>query len=385
MELYPHQEIAVNRLASGKILCGDVGSGKTITALSWYQRVLSGKHIYVITTAKKRDSGDWQNEASLVGIPEDLLTVDSWNMVGKYIDVSGALFIFDEQRLVGSGAWVKHFYKIAERNDWIMLTATPGDNWLDYIPIFVANGFYKNRTEFKREHVVYSSWSKFPKVERYLGVGRLIKHRNAVLVPMPYRKRTKRLEHVIEASYDHSKMRMVLKDRWNYLENKPIKNVSQLWSLLRRVANEDPSRLYLLEELLKTSPKVIVFYNFNYELDALRAFLDKLDYPYSEWNGQKHEPILESERWVYLVQYTAGSEGWNCITTDTVIFYSLTYSYKQFEQAKGRIDRLNTPFETLHYYIFRSKSGIDLAVWKSLKGKQTFQEGKYDPEVLLTD
>lgn len=380
MDLDPNQQEAIDKLRNGAILNGGVGSGKTRTALAYYFTREAPRDIYVITTAKKRDSLDWEEEASKFGItthPEatvaGVLTVDSWNNIGKYVDVEGAFFVFDEQRLVGTGVWVKSFYKIAKRNRWILLTATPGDTWLDYAPVFIANGYYKNITEFKREHVVYSSYAKFPKVERYLGAARLVRYRNSLLVELPYRRHTTRHEHVVKVAYDETLMKQSIKRRWNPFENKPMKDAGELFRVMRKISNSSLSRLDAVLTLLKKHQRLVVFYNFDYELDMLRTIGD-MGIVVAEWNGHRHEPVPESDSWVYLVQYTAGAEAWECVTTDSMCFYSLTYSYKIWEQAHGRIDRRNTPFTDLHYYILRSDSAIDGAVWKALKAKHSFNE-----------
>lgn len=503
VELYPHQQKAVDELANGKILWGGVGTGKSLAAVAYYVKNEAPRDIYVITTAKKRDSLDWDGEFAQYGIGKTsettvsgVLTVDSWNNIGKYEGVQNGFFIFDEQRLVGAGAWTKAFIRLARRNQWILLSATPGDTWLDYIPVFVANGFYKNRTDFKRTHVVYNTYSKFPKVDRYIGTGKLLNHRSALLVKMPYARHTTRKTTIVKTDYDKKLFEKVANDRWHVFEDRPLKDVGELFRVMRKVVNTADSRKTNMEGLIQKHPKLIVFYNFDYELESLRKLLDEspesldeslkkpsnpeeflsdqkritkslsenesigldqtaspsdksrifekprkelssttnaspkfvpipqpadttllvqdLDqnsdplsnaylveknsvkkieperttnttstttsgstFQIAEWNGHKHEPIPTTDRWVYLVQYVAGAESWNCIETDTVVFYSLTYSYKNFHQAHGRIDRLNTPFKELNYYILKSDSLIDKAIWQSLNCKKSFNESDF--------
>ena len=381
VELMLHQRNAVEKLGNRKILWGGVGTGKSLTALYYYIQKEAPKNIYVITTAKKRDSLEWEGEAVKLGIstkreftPSNLgvLCVDSWNNISNYIDVEDAFFIFDEQRLVGAGAWVKAFQKIAKKNNWIMLTATPGDTWMDYIPIFIANGFYRSASEFKRDHVVYAPWTKYPTIMRYSDVPTLEKYKNIVLVEMTFVKHTERIIEEIIVPYDEELFKKVTVDRWHVYENRPINNAAEMFSLMRKVVNSDRSRLECIRELLLTRPKLIIYYNFNYELDILRQLWDQTEV--AEWNGHRHQQIPKTDSWVYLVQYVSGAEGWNCVETDAMVFYSLTYSYKNFEQAQGRIDRLNTPFKQLYYFIFLSNSPIDDAVRKSLGEKKLFNE-----------
>lgn len=511
MKLYDHQESALNRLGNGKILWGGVGTGKSLVAAAYYIRKEAPRDVYVITTARKRDSFDWEKEFARVGVGKDdtlhgHLTVDSWNNIGRYREVEGAFFIFDEQRLVGSGEWAKNFLTITKRNTWILLTATPGDTWLDYIPIFIANGFYKNRTQFKREHVVYAPWSRFPKVDRYVGVGRLVRLRDELLVEMPYVRATTRHSIDVHVDHDEKLFERVLKDRWHVYENRPLRDVAELFLVMRKVVNTSPSRLDAVQNLLTTHSRLIVFYNFDYELHLLRSMLGEVEksptplieqspkhknnsigaketttfpstskaisertdrntsggstpradttsfqlterkdeqwlihspvsiesselesngreaegygeptqrlstasvaistspdqnsskvdstntistttsgssFQVAEWNGHKHQPVPTSKRWVYLVQYVAGAEAWNCVTTNAICFYSLPYSYKIWEQAHGRIDRLNTIFRDLFYYRLLSNSVIDKIVTRSLDQKKSFNEGKYARE-----
>ena len=392
LNLYDHQKRAIEKLKPGSVLVGGVGSGKTLTALVYFfEKVCGGKtpqsndntyiprriekDLYVITTAKKRDSFDWEKEAA--NLPLEIAAVDSWNNITKYVGIKDAFFIFDEQRLVGNGVWVKSFLKIVKNNQWILLSATPADTWMDLVPLFIANGFYKNRSEFLRRHVVYSRFSKFPKVERYLEVSRLIALRDSILINMHFKRNTVSHEINVICNFSKEKQRQLITDRWNIFDQEPVRDVSQLCYLLRKLVNSDTDRLAKLNELYARHKKIVIFYNFNYELEILRKFSHDNGIPCSEWNGHKHEPIMETDSWLYLVQYASGAEGWNCTETDTIVFYSQNYSYRIMIQAAGRIDRLDTKYIDLYYYKFISNSIIDLSIDKALKNKQTFNEHRF--------
>ena len=409
IELYEHQKKALSKMHNGCILCGGVGSGKSRTALAYYYTVVCGgrlatKHgdldspmkrprdLYIITTARKRDSYDWQQEAIHFGLttheelcPSINLIVDSWNNLQKYIEVQGAFFIFDEQRVVGYGSWTKSFIRIARSNLWVLLSATPGDTWSDYIPVFIANGFYRNKTEFINRHIVYSRFTKYPKIERYIDTERLIECKRRILVEMPFIRNTK--SHVIklEASYDRRAFMQVFRGWWDPFHGRPITQASGWCFTLRRVCNEDRSRLEHLLDIFEERKRVIVFYNFDYELEVLRdglaEYLSGKDTVYAEYNGHTHDPVPTGERWLYLVQYTAGSEAWNCVTANTIVFYSLNYSYKIMEQASGRINRLDTPYTDLYYYLLVSNSPIDKGILRALKNKRSFNENRYYSKV----
>lgn len=378
--LRPHQREALKKLKNGSILVGGVGTGKSMVAAAHYVTTHAPANVYVITTAKKRDSYDWDREFArfAIGTTPDataagVLRVDSWNNIGKYDQVRDAFFIFDEQRLVGSGGWVKAFLRIAANNAWILLSATPGDSWLDYIPCFLAHGFYKNRTEFKSRHVIYKSYTKFPAVDRYVDVGRLVRLRNSIIVKMPYERHTTRHLVQIPVEHDREMMKLAVKSRWNPFTEQPIRQSAELYSVMRRIVSVHPSRMDALYNVLKKHPRVIVFYNFDYELEMLRG-LEGVEI--AEWNGHRHQPIPETERWVYLVQYTAGAEGWECTSTNAEFFWSQNYSYKIVEQAYGRIDRLNTTYANLFYYLPMSDSFIDKAILRAFREKKSFNESE---------
>ena len=399
IKLRDYQIDAISKMKTGCILNGGVGSGKSLTSLSYYYLKNGGdigllkggdyipmedppKDLYIITTARKRDTLEWEGELSpfLLSVHNDKNTysnkvvVDSWNNIQKYKDVKGAFFIFDEQRVVGSGAWVKAFLKISKVNEWILLSATPGDTWSDYIPVFIANGFYKNKTEFIREHVIYSRFCKFPKIDRYVNTGRLLRLRRSILIDMDFKRETIQHHEDIYVDYDVTMYKDITKRRWDIWKDEPITNASGLCYALRKVVNTHKSRSEELLKIFKKHPKMIIFYNFDYELEILKNLEWGKSVKVAEWNGHKHEPTPTTKSWVYLVQYTAGAEGWNCITTDTIVFYSQNYSYKIMLQSAGRIDRLNTPYTDLYYYHLKTRSGIDIAISKALKNKKKFNE-----------
>lgn len=403
---------AVRQMRNGCILHGGVGSGKSRTGLAYYfcrvcggiingkdrgldhdyEPMVAPKDLYIITTARKRDQREWDSELVpflLATDPKDSyygdsvkVVIDSWNNIGRYRAITGAFFLFDEQRVVGSGAWSKTFIHIAKRNQWIFLSATPGDVWSDYISIFIANGFYKNRTEFLNRHAIYSRYSKYPRIDRYVEEQHLTKLRDSILVDIDYCKPTERHIEEIPVLFDRLQYRAVMTDRWNIFEDKPIESTSELGYLLRKIVNSDDSRGAAVIDIQKEHPKLIVFYRFNYELEILKALQYQEETIVAEWNGKKHEPIPESDKWVYLVQYTAGAEGWNCIETDTLLFYSLDYSYKTMEQAMGRIDRRNTPYHDLYYFTLRSRAPIDIAISRALRQKKNFNESRYFSKYL---
>lgn len=404
---------AVEKLKNGCILCGEVGSGKSRTGLAYYFCKVCGgkldgkqhgykgdyvpmtdpKDLYIITTARKRDQLEWDNELVPFLISRDQklsyygdkinVVVDSWNNIRRYVDVEGAFFLFDEQKVVGSGPWSRAFIRIAKKNQWIFLSATPGDVWTDYLSIFIANGFYRNRREFADRHVIYSRYSKYPRIDRYLEEEHLKMLRDKILVNIDYTKPTERHSEEISVSYDRDAYRKLMLDRWNYQENRPIDNASELCFLLRRIVNSDPSRSEAVLDVQWLHDKLIIFYKFDYELEILKSLKYREGTVIAEWNGHRHEPIPDSEMWVYLVQYFSGAEGWNCTQTDTVLFYSLDYSYKTMEQAMGRIDRRNTPFHDLYYYTLKSRAPIDIAITRALRQKRNFNESRFLSKYVL--
>lgn len=398
--LYPHQKEALKKMFNGCLLNGGTGSGKSRTGIYYFFSKYGGKidkdgytpmrpnppDLYILTTAKKKSDKEWEGELVPFGLYPDPKTkrtrygnkvvIDSWQVIKKYEDVKDACFIFDENKINGKGVWAKAFLKITKYNRWIILSATNGDKFEDYATVFIAHGFFKNRTDFSNAHLIYSRYSKFPQIIGYRDELYLYRLRDSLLIDMDFERHTKQLHEDISCSYNISAYRDVMRKRWNPYTDEPITQASALCYVLRRIVNSDSSRQVALLELLEDHPKAIIFYSFDYELDILLNLGYMEGTKIAQYNGHVHEPIPDGDRWVYLVNYSA-AEAWNSIQTDTVIFFSQTYSYKTLKQASGRIDRLNTPFTDLHYYHLKSKSGIDLAISKALSQKKKFNARKF--------
>ena len=400
LQLAEHQKIALEKMHNGCILNGGVGSGKSRTALAYYFIENEGSFdndggyvpmgdppddLYIITTAAKRYKLEWEQEMVPFQMSKDpdvsrysnKIVIDSWNNIQKYVNISGAFFIFDEDRVTGSGVWVKTFLKISKRNKWIILSATPGDTWMDYAPVFIANGFYRTFQEFKDNHVIYARFVKYPKIDGYYNVGRLMRLREMVLVPMEFDRPTRPHHEDVFVMYNKEDYRVLMKERWDPSKDAPIETASELCYALRKCVNSDISRGLAVLDIYQKHPKCIIFYNFDYELDIIQSLPYGEDVEIAEWNGHKHQEIPKGNKWVYLVQYTAGAEGWNSIQTNCIIFYSQNYSYKIMAQSSGRIDRMNTKFVDLYYYHLKSYAPIDLAISRAIKQKKKFNETRW--------
>ena len=399
VSLYEEQVKALSKMHDGCILAGEVGSGKSRTSLAYFYTQYGGEinslnyidmkdpsDLYIITTAAKRDSLEWDTELIpfLMGTnpdvsyyPNQKVVIDSWQNIGKYAKVTDSFFIFDEQKVTGRGKWANTFVDIGRKNRWILLSATPGDKWEEYWAVFVANGFFKCKTDYFRKHIIQTRYGNIPRTIGYINERKLYYLKYRLIVKMPRSRPYKMYHKDIYNNYDVAKYKEIIKTRWNPYLDKPIESPTEFCNLLRRVVNSDASRMYAVSQIHGIHKKVIIFYNFNYELDILRNLEYDEDTVITEWNGQKHDKLSDSDNWVHLVHYLAGAEGWNCIKTNAMIFFSQNYSYKIMSQAAGRIDRLNTPYKELYYYHLKSRSSIDVAISKSLKEKELFNEKEF--------
>ena len=199
-----------------------------------------------------------------------------------------------------------------------------------------------------------------------------MRNRRQILVPMVYKKVTERKRQLIYSEYNTDNYHKIMKERWNIFEDKPIENASELLQIIRKTVATDPDRKLNAKIMMDAHDRLIIFYNYNYERDVLIEIAEELGKEYFEWNGHAHEDIPDQEQWLYFVQYTAGAEGWNCISTNVIMFYSVNYSFRYMEQAEGRIDRINTPYNVLEYYYLTSHSQIEKDILSTVNRKKNF-------------
>ena len=399
--LKPFQENCLERLSTGKVLAADTGAGKSIMSLAWYlsKECASDEHslksgakawtlyhgspdLYIITTPKKRDSEEWESDLSKFNLVkgrnskemgEVNIFIDSWNNIKKYTEIKNSVFIFDEQRAVGSGTWAKSFVKIAKQNHWIMLSATPGDTWSDWCPLMIAKGYYPNRTAFFNKHAVYNPYVKYREIIRWDNTDELEYYRSKMLVTCRMEKKTTRhFEEVIADCSNKYEVKRAYKERTNPKTGEPFKSASELCAYTRNIINTDPTRSAVGLKIIQMYDRIIIFYTLTDELEGIKWACNKAGRKMYFYNGEIHDQVPTGNNWAYIVQYTAGSEAWNCTTCNAMLFWDLTYSYKQFKQATGRIDRLNTPYSDLYYYAIRSYMPLDLAIRRALREKKDF-------------
>jgi len=134
-----------------------------------------------------------------------------------------------------------------------------------------------------------------------------------------------------------------------------------------------------------TEENIVVFYNFTKEKEDLIKVMKKLKKKIYEVSGQKSD-IPTKNDWsdiknsVTIVQYQAGSAGIELQYANVVVFYSLTYSYQDYEQALGRCYR-NGQDKKVTAYRFMAKDTIEMAIFGALRNKKDFNEKLFRKEI----
>ena len=108
-----------------------------------------------------------------------------------------------------------------------------------------------------RSHVIFNRFVKYPKVEAYIDTWKLTENRQKILVHMHYEKKTKHVIKLMYASYDESLYKFVSEKRWNVYTDKPIKNISELCYVWRKIVNDDKSREDIIGRIIEEKRKVI--------------------------------------------------------------------------------------------------------------------------------
>lgn len=140
-------------------------------------------------------------------------------------------------------------------------------------------------------------------------------------------------------------------------------------------------KLSAFEDLLEsTNDRLIVFYNFNSELERLKEICEKFDKPTSEVNGAKHDltNYNDCDNSVTLVQYQAGSMGINLQLSNKIIYFTPPLSSELFEQSKKRIHRIGQNHPCFYYQL---KCGIEEKIYGTLAMRKDYTDKLFEGEL----
>lgn len=141
-------------------------------------------------------------------------------------------------------------------------------------------------------------------------------------------------------------------------------------------------KLDAVQDLIQsTNDRIIIFYNFNVELEALKRICSELDRPVSEVNGNVKDLIAYETRSdsVTLVQYQAGSMGLNLQKSNKIIYFTLTDRSDLFEQSKKRIHRIGQ-YRPCFYYTMICKGSVEESVHNTLQKRMDYTDELFAEE-----
>ena len=136
------------------------------------------------------------------------------------------------------------------------------------------------------------------------------------------------------------------------------------------------NKLEALKDLLESSDdRIIIFYNFNNELDSIKELCEELNRPVSEVNGQVKDLTNwnEQNNTVLLGQYQAASMGLNLQQANKIIYFTPPLSSELFEQSKKRISRIGQT-RNCFYYLLICKNSIEEKIYKTLEERRDFTD-----------
>lgn len=397
---YPFQEDAINQLLEGKhIIKADCGLGKTCIFFNWLERN-HATHVIIATTASKCHSKDFQTTELIKFTSPEFrahlvsLEVVSWHMLKKWTDkkspqqLANYYFVADELQRCRQGVsslMGRAFLFITKHcKAWTGYTGTPGDNWLQFHPYFIATGKIKNKTEFMRDYTISQQYP-FPMV---LG----FRHEDTLKGwwrDISYEPDTSEVMSQLPAE-THQIMRFptpkgykkVLKSSTT-LDGEFLDSNMALYHHLRQMC-ATKQKLDALEDLLSSlSSPLVIFFNYTCEREQILGLAAHMKRKVWRIDGECHEiPTEETigQNDIVLCHYLSGSEALNLQFCHYMVFYSPNYSYSISVQAKGRVKRVGQQ-NPMFFYSFLCSDSIEEEVMDCIKQKKDFAEKIWSPSV----
>ena len=427
MRLFDYQQQIVDeKYEDSKALFMQMGTGKTFVSMAFFEKSERAK-LLVVCLATKVD--DWNRDLTdELGLDEvvslnkgtkknrelmedaQYLVISfesSWRLdkeLVAWVDDDTYIIVDESHKIKNPSSKVGKFMrKLGAKTDYkTILTGTPQSNgYIDYYNQFHFLGYLDmNQTNFKKRYAItqmmqYGAGPIFQEIIGYRNTEELDEmiHNHSVFYDR--KLDDEELPDEIPVYFpSYPKYRKISNDKVYEFKDGTLEIYDTLGAgvmLQRQLASGyiskggntevlDKSKLDWMRDFLEGyDERVVVFYNYNAELEQLKQLLERLDRPYSEYNGHRKDlrAFQESSEGVVLANYGSASTGINdFVIASTMVMYSLTTSYIDFEQAKKRIDRIGQTKKPLFYFLIM-KGTIDARVYHSLQEGKDFDERMY--------
>lgn len=414
MQLYAFQKQYLQGLPAKYIFAADTGTGKTVMALAHYDKHAYLKPLLILAPASKVQTGDWDREIKeyFAGrfVPEyEIWSYEKFSRVPSIAQYKktgdrgvwrdwlnrhprGFAMIADEVHKAKnpqSGVGKRVFEVAAACDVFLGLSATPLPNgWIDAANYFKIFKFTQNITAFKKRYCNIQTYKGFPEIVGYYHEGELQSNWNHIAKPLS-KQMALDLPPIttvpisLPAGPNYIK---VQKER--LFGDKFLDNPSALMHALRQSIIE-PKVVWLNSFLEGVSDNVVIFYNYVEERQQILAMIKKSHKRRQVFrqDGEKHE-VPGKDKWgglrrtITLAQYQSGSTGIELTYAATTVYFSPTYSYSNYEQSIGRIER-HGQSKKMTLYLLCAPTTLEKDVWAALRNKKDFQEKQWYEEKLL--
>ena len=401
--LYDFQKELLNKIEPNYILAADTGTGKTMMAIHHYLRYGKGESLLIVCPPQKKKEGGWDREIEFVcnhyGIEIEYETLSFGMIAKRWKDYKGWFIVLDECHYAKNptsqrGKATINLTKVSTH--FLLLSATPSSNgWGDTIAYMIMFGYYKNKTQFLKEHAIYEDKYFGPKpikvVSDFKDAEKLKEIYQSFSIKLA-KEECLDLPGIVfeDVSFKSTKeYKIIEKDRILTVGDDDFlyDSVPKLQHGLRFYANQEDKLKY--SEMLAegTSENIIIFYYYQEEKNELKKIMKKLKKKVFEVSGQATE-LPDKSKWsglhnsVTLVQYMAGSAGIELQYANLVVFYTPTYSFQDYEQALGRAYR-NGQTKKVTVYRYITKNTVEEAIYGALKHKRDFTEALFRKELRI--